>query len=142
MVVEDFPGAQVRTRCERWRQKYPLRVNSDYQGDGDPVSTAKSTGHSTFGKLCTATCTALHTKTAMTNYRVRCGKTLACCNFWSVIAAMAAWGQACRVAARAGAASFHRQGLLGTESHLSNGLASSTSQQIRGMASGKTGTLL
>ena len=46
---------------------------------------------------------------------------------------MAAWGQACRVAARAGAASFRKQGVPGTESRVSSGLACS----IRGMASGK-----
>ncbi|KAL3152323.1 hypothetical protein ABBQ32_001390 [Trebouxia sp. C0010 RCD-2024] len=49
---------------------------------------------------------------------------------------MAAWGKACRVAVRAGAASFRQQGLPGAESHLSNGLACSVSQQTRGMASG------
>ena len=50
---------------------------------------------------------------------------------------MAAWGQACRVAARAGAASFRKQGVPGAESRMSSGLACSTCQQIRGMASGK-----
>ena len=49
---------------------------------------------------------------------------------------MAAWGQACRIAARASAASFRKQGLPGAENHLSVGLACSTNQQIRGMASG------
>lgn len=56
----------------------------------------------------------------------------------SVSFAMAAWGKACRVAVRAGAASFRQQGLPGAESHLSNGLACSVSQQTRGMASGTT----
>lgn len=51
-------------------------------------------------------------------------------------AIMAAWGQACRVATRAGAASLRRQRLLGVESHATNSSACSSGQQFRGMASG------
>ncbi|DBA81532.1 hypothetical protein WJX77_000521 [Trebouxia sp. C0004] len=49
---------------------------------------------------------------------------------------MTAWGQACRVATRAGAASLRRQGLSGVESQATSASACASVQQFRGLASG------
>ena len=78
----------------------------------------------------------------MTNLSLCRDSSVPCCRSRLVAATMAAWGQACRIAARASAASFRKQGMPGAENGLYHGLACSTNQQIRGMASGRKYVIL